>query len=459
MPMLLIMVSAAASVIACVLIPLKGRDTADLTPLYRALQGGRDELRNILSALQGDMRGTIGTLQNELRGVLVTQQQTLDARLNGQNQALETRLNNVDTKLSNAAKHQTESLWQVAERLRNALAESTTSLNKVLSENMEKMRQGNEAKLEQMRATVDDKLQSTLETRLGEKFKTVSEQPAQVYQGLGKMQNLAEDVGSLQRALTNVKARGGWGEAQLGALLGDFLAPEQYEANVRVIPESSELVEFAIKLPGQGAGTMWLPIDSKFPQEDFDRLQNAQQAGDPDQVERLGKVFERAIKGQAKTIEEKYVQEPYSTGFAIMFLPTEGLFAETVRRPGLCADVQNTYRVMIAGPTTLRALLTSLRVGFKTLAISQHASDVQRLLGAVKTAFAEYSTVWERLGKQLNTAQNTVNDVRRKTNKVHKVLSEVESSALPNGGAQLFALSAPSYEDEAGEEVEASENL
>jgi DNA recombination protein RmuC len=174
----------------------------------------------------------------------------------------------------------------------------------------------------------------------------------------------------------------------------------------------------------------------KVPQEDYERLLNAQQVGDPSEVGRSAAALERAIWLQAKTIEEKYVREPHSTGFAIMFLPTEGLFAEAVRRPGLCADVQNTYHVMIAGPTTQRSLLTSLRVGFKTLAISQHASDVQSLLNAVKSAFVEYSKSWERLGKQLNTTQDTVDDVRRKTNRIHKALRDVESPALPNGAAQ-----------------------
>ena len=246
-------------------------------------------------------------------------------------------------------------------------------------------------------------------------------------------------------------------EAQLGALLEDFLTPEQHEANVRVLPESSEQVEFAIKLPGQGSGQVWLPIDSKFPQEDYERLLNAQRAGDPGEVQRSAAALERAIRLQAKTIEEKYVREPHSTGFAIMFLPTEGLFAEAVRRPGLCTDVQHTYHIMIAGPTTLRVLLTSLRVGFKTLAISQHASDVQDLLNAVKAAFVEYSKSWQRLGKQLHTTHNTVDDVRRKTNRIHKALRDVESPALHNGAAQLLALSAPSYEGEVGEEVEASD--
>jgi DNA recombination protein RmuC len=251
-----------------------------------------------------------------------------------------------------------------------------------------------------------------------------------------------------------VKVRGNWGEAQLGALLDDFLTADQYEKNVRIIPESSERVEFAIKLPGQDAGTVLLPIDSKFPQEDYERLLNAQQLADPVEVERYAAALEKAIRFQASLIKDKYVQIPYSTDFAIMFLPTEGLFAETVRRPGLCADVQNTYKIMIAGPTTLRALLTSLRVGFKTLAISKRVGEIGTLLGVVKAEFGRYADTWERLGQQLGRAQNTVQQLGTRTRAVERKLRSVEEAELPNGGSEYFAL--PSYEeDESAEAAEA----
>jgi DNA recombination protein RmuC len=314
------------------------------------------------------------------------------------------------------------------------------------------MRKDNEAKLEQMRATVDEKLQGTLETRLGESFKIVSERLEQVHKGLGEMQTLATGVGDLKRVLTNVKSRGGWGEVQLGMLLEDLLTAEQYAKNVRIRPDSGETVEFAVRLPGKGDGVpLFLPIDAKFPQEDYDRLLSAHESGLPDEVEKSALALERAVRAQAKSICEKYVHPPHSTDFAIMYLPTEGLFAEVARRPGLCSDIQATHRVMLTGPTTLAALLTSLQMGFRTLAIEKRSSEVWQVLGAAKAEFRKYGEVWNKLERQLETAKKTVEEAGRRTRAVERTLRDVET--IEQTGIDTLLLHS-SQEDESNETAE-----
>ena len=331
-------------------------------------------------------------------------------------------------------------------------------LRETLNSNLEQMRKENEAKLEQMRATVDEKLQGTLETRLGEVFKLVSDRLEQVHKGLGEMQNLATGVGDLKRVLTNVKSRGAWGEVQLEMLLQDLLTPDQYAKNVRITPESNAVVEFAVRLPGQGDNApLYLPIDAKFPHEDYERLLAAQESGMPDEVERAASALEKAVRLQSKTICEKYVHPPYSTDFAIMYLPTEGLFAEVVRRPGLCGEIQNSHRVMLTGPTTLAALLTSLQMGFRTLAIEKRSSEVWQVLAAAKAEFKKYSVVWDRLGKQLETAKKTVEEAGRRTRAVERKLKDVETLELP--GAEQILLPASLDDDDNEEPVDAIEEV
>jgi DNA recombination protein RmuC len=342
-----------------------------------------------------------------------TQQQT-DQRLSDLRTTLEQRLDVNAKGVQTLTESNTERLLQ---------------LQRVLSEELDKMRVGNEAKLEKMRETVDEKLQGTLEKRLGESFALVSDRLEQVQKGLGEMQTLASDVGGLKRVLTNVKARGGWGEVQLERQLEDALSRDQYEKNVSTIPGSSERVEFAVKLPGRGDDSqpVWLPIDSKFPQEDYERLLSAQESGDLLAIEAAGKDVERAILIQAKSISTKYVEPPHTTDFGIMYLPTEGLFAEVVRRPGLVAKLQNEHRITVVGPTTLTAMLTSLQMGFRTLAIEKRSSEVWQVLGMAKAEFRKYGDVWERLRKQLETAQNTVTEAGRRTRAVERRLTAVES--------------------------------
>jgi DNA recombination protein RmuC len=290
------------------------------------------------------------------------------------------------------------------------------------------IQQDNAAKLEQMRATVDEKLQSTLETRLGQSFQLVSERLEAVQRGLGEMQNLAIGVGDLKRVLSNVKRRGILGEVQLGGLLEDLLTNEQYAANVATVPGSSERVEYAIRMPGQEDGeNVYLPIDSKFPVEDYQRLLEAQDAADVEAATLAGRALETRVREEAKRIKSKYVAAPHTTDFAVLFLPTEGLYAEVLRRPGLFESLQREHRVMVAGPTTLSALLNSLQMGFRTLAIAKRSSEVWKLLGAVKSEFGKFGLVLERAERQLSTVSKSISDAGKKTRTIERKLRGVES--------------------------------
>jgi DNA recombination protein RmuC len=295
----------------------------------------------------------------------------------------------------------------------------------------------NATKLDEMRRTVDEKLHATLEQRLGESFKLVSDRLEQVHRGLGEMQTLAAGVGDLKKVLTNVKTRGTWGEVQLEALLEQLLTPDQYAKNVATVPKSSERVEFAIKLPGRleahgGQAKMepvWLPIDAKFPREDYERLIDAQDRADPAAVEEASRALEARVRNEARTIAEKYVSPPHTTDFALLFLPTEGLYAEILRRPGLTDLLQRNYRVTIAGPTTLTALLNSLQMGFRTLAIEKRSSEVWQVLGAVKTEFGKFGDVLAKTKSQLETVTRSIEAAERRTRVMSSKLREVE--ALP----------------------------
>ena len=320
-----------------------------------------------------------------------------------------------------------EQLSAVSVATRQSLAEVRTTLEGRL----QALQQGNEAKLDQMRATVEEKLQTTLETRLGESFRLVSERLEQVHQGLGEMQSLAAGVGDLKRVLGNVKVRGTFGEAQLGSLLEQVLLPDQYAVNQATRPGSAERVDFAVRLPGRGGGdTVWLPIDAKFPSEDYERLQMAQELGDAVAVEEAAKALENRIKLEAKSIREKYIEPPHTTDFAILFVPSESLFAEILRRPGLVDTLNRERRVVIAGPTTLFAMLNTLQMGFRTLAIEQRSAEVWRLLGAVKTEFGRFGEWLTKVREQVRTVSNTLDNADTRTRQMQRALKEVE--ALPN---------------------------
>lgn len=320
------------------------------------------------------------------------------------------------------------------------------------------LQQDNAAKLDQMRAVVEEKLHKTLETRLGESFKQVSDRLEQVHKGLGEMQALAGDVGDLKRVMTNVKTRGTWGEVQLGNLLEQVLTAEQYAENAEMKPGSRERVEFAIRLPGRSgdeADDVWLPIDAKFPQEDYQRLLEAQERADPVAAEAAVKQLEARVKRFAADIRDKYVNPPRTTDFALMYLPSEGLYAEVLRRPGLVDSLQREYRVVPAGPTTLWAQLNSLQMGFRTLAIEKRSSEVWKLLGAVKAEFGKFGGILERVQKQIQTVSNTMETASRKTRTIERKLRQVEQMPTDEAAGLLDMADdagAESDEDEDSEE-------
>ena len=324
-----------------------------------------------------------------------------------------------------------------AKSQREELTASLESVRSIVDLRLQQLQEDNSKQIDKMRATVDEKLQGTLEKRLGESFKLVSDRLEQVHQGLGAMRQLASDVGGLQKVLTNVKARGGWGEVQLGSLLEQLLTSDQFARNVQTRDETAERVEFAIKLPGDENGApVWLPIDAKFPTEDYQRLLAAQEQGDLIAVDGAMKSLEMQLKRSAKDICQKYINPPRTTDFALMFLPTEGLYAEAIRRVGLVEQVQRDCRVVFAGPTTLAALLNSLQMGFRTLAIQKRSSEVWNLLAAVKTEFGKFGEALSTVKDKLDQAARHVDTVAVRSRAITKKLRDVEE--LPSNPQPLF---------------------
>lgn len=317
-----------------------------------------------------------------------------------------------------------EDAMHLRQELGQSLIGFNDSIRKTVEERFEKLQADNAQKLEMMRATVDEKLHSTLEKRLGESFSMVSERLEKVHQGLGEMQNLAADVGGLKRVLSNVKTRGTWGEVQLGSLLEQMLAPEQYLKNVKIKENTTEVVEYAVCLPDN----VMIPIDSKFPVESFERLMDASEKADVAGMESAGAELEKSIKLQAKIISEKYILPPKTTNFAIMFLPTEGLYAEVMKRIGLANDIQNKYRISITGPSTLGAFLNSLQMGFRTLAIQKRSGEVWQVLSEAKVEFARYAAWVDDVKKKLEAASRVVDDAGKRTRGIDKRLRSVESN-------------------------------
>ena len=324
-----------------------------------------------------------------------------------------------------------------AKTQREELTKSLEGVRSIVDLRLKQLQEDNSKQIDKMRATVDEKLQGTLEKRLGESFKLVSDRLEQVHQGLGAMQQLASDVGGLQKILTNVKARGGWGEVQLGALLEQVLTPDQFARNVKTREESGENVEFAIKLPGDENGApVWLPIDAKFPTEDYHRLTAAQEKGDVPAIDEAMKSLETQLKKCAKDICQKYINPPKTTDFALMFLPTEGLYAEAIRRIGLVEQVQRDCRVVFAGPTTLVALLNSLQMGFRTLAIQKRSSEVWNLLAGVKTEFGKFGEALSGVKEKLDQAARKMEDVDVRSRAITRKLRDVEE--LPSNPQPLL---------------------
>jgi len=478
--LLIVLVVAVLAIIVLQVMNLqRGREDGGLTARLDALKDDNRHLRESLAQEQRAGRGEINQsmsqslgqfrtlVQEQLGGMSAQQHERIGhfgQRLDVLTERTDAGLQALAQRLAEDARRSREELTlalnrfgeQQQQRLAALTADNEKRLGEVratLETKLKAIQDDNAAKLEQMRATVDEKLQTTLETRLGQSFALVSERLEQVQRGLGEMQNLATGVGDLKRVLTNVKTRGILGEVQLGALLEQLLTTDQYDANVATIPGSNDRVEFAVRMPGAGEGAqLYLPIDAKFPVEDYQRLLDAQEAADADAAALAGRALEVRVREEAKRIRGKYVAPPHTTDFAVLFLPTEGLYAEVIRRPGLFETLQRDFHITVAGPTTLTALLNSLQMGFRTLAIAKRSSEVWTLLGAVKTEFGKFGTVLEKTRKKLNEASNVIDQASVRTRAIERKLRGVET--LPGEEAQQLLGDAPAIEDSADDDVE-----
>lgn len=395
-------------------------------------QGTRQELSATLAQFQQGVTqqmASVSSLQSE-------QMRGFAEQLERMREGMAVQSQSARAEQSEAMKRFSDTLSQTLATLTESNAKRMAEVRATLEEKIRELQSDNAKKLEEMRQTVDEKLHATLEQRLGESFKQVSERLEKVHQGLGEMQQLAMGVGDLKRVLTNVKTRGTWGEVQLEMLLEQLMTPEQYAKNVETVPGSGAVVEFAIKLPGKGDDMLpvWLPVDAKFPKEQYERLMEASECADAEGIAVAGKELERAIRLQAKTIADKYLAPPHTTDFALLFLPTEGLYAEVMRRPGLSDELQRTHRISIAGPSTLSALLNSLQMGFRTLALEKRSSEVWEILGAVKTEFAKFGGILDATKKVLERAARNIDDAQTRTRQMSRKLKKVE--ALPAERAQ-----------------------
>ncbi|MCL5097534.1 MAG: DNA recombination protein RmuC [Candidatus Omnitrophica bacterium] len=436
----------------------------------RNRQESADHARGLREEVQGALKNSTDSLVQSVDRISAAQQQRLEDfanRLNVLKQAndagaaqLRLELTNglnlakdsQDKRLSDNARQlqqQLDSFAALLTRLTESNEKKSDELRTTVDGKLKELQTDNANKLEEMRRTVDEKLQGTLDKRLGESFKLVSERLEQVHKGLGEMRTLANGVGDLKRVLTNVKTRGTWGEMQLGNLLEQILTPDQYALNVLTKPSGRESVEFAIKLPGRDepdGKVVWLPIDAKFPKEDYERLVEASERGDAAAVEQASKDLEIRVRSQARDIRDKYIEPPHTTDFGLLYLPTEGLFAEVLRRPGLVDSVQREQRVVIVGPTTLAALLNSLQMGFRTLAIQKRSSEVWKVLGAVKTEFGKFGDILDKVKKKLDETGNTIEEAAHRSRQLERKLKKVE--ALPAAEATALLGDAPSADGE-----------
>ena len=418
--------------------------------LNDALTGFRTELTSAVSALASESVKSRETLLESARLFETRIQERFETLTGATRQTLDSLKADINTQLgvmSTALKDQLEGNSHQIKNQFSALQESVSQqliglvqgsqqnaeqLRVALNERLAAIQLDNTTKLEEMRRTVDEKLHATLEQRLGESFKLVSERLEQVQAGLGEMKTLAGSVGDLKRVMTNVKSRGTWGEMQLGAIIENVLTTDQYAKNVKTVPGSNELVEFAIRLPGkQESHPIWLPIDCKYPVEHYQRLMDAHDAMDKVAILQAGNAFETSMKLEAKKIVSKYVSPPHTTDFAILYLPTEGLFAEVIRRPGLVEAIQNDCRVMITGPANLAAMLNCLQMGFKTLAIEKRSSEVWSLLGMVKTEFSKFGDIVDATKKSIDAAASKFNEVSVRTRAIQRKLRDVETLPVP----------------------------
>ena len=411
----------------------------------------REALEHRLRIIQDESTKRLDQMRQETAGAAQKAREELSGSLKGFNDSLIKSM----TGMAESQHKQMESFSGQLVRLTESNQQKLDGLKTAVEARLNAIQEDNAKQLDQMRATVDEKLQGTLEKRLGESFKQVSERLEQVYKGLGEMQALATGVGDLKKVLTNVKTRGTWGEVQLGVMLEQVLTPEQYAANV-AMKEGGERVEFAVKLPGRGGDeteVVWLPIDAKFPVEDYQRLVEAQEKGDADGAENAARQLESRIRQCAGDISRKYLDPPRTTDFGILFLPTEGLFAEVMRRAGLGESVQREWRVMIAGPTTLWSLLNSLQMGFRTLAIQERSSEVWNLLAAVKTEWARYGEILDKVQRKLHEASSTIEKAQTRTRAIGRKLRDVEELPVQAAVALLLlesGIDSPRDETEEG---------
>ena len=417
-----------------VLLQRTARGVEPVEPHFRALEGG-------LERLERELREELARSRQESAQASRGDREEQSLALGRLAQTLAAQL----AQLGTLQGQQLESFAQQLTRLTQSNEQRFEQLRLAIEARLGAMQIDNASKLEEMRKTVDEKLHATLEQRLGDSFKLVSERLEQVHRGLGEMQTLAAGVGDLKKVLTNVKTRGTWGEVQLEALLDQVLTAEQYEKNIATRPKSNERVEFAIRLPGREMGEddnrpVWLPIDAKFPMEDYQRLLEAQDRADPLAVEIAAKALEMRLRDEAKKIHDKYVEPPYTTDFAILYLPIEGLYAEALRRPGLAEALQRDWRVSIAGPTTLAALLNSLQMGFRTLAIEKRSSEVWGVLGAIKTEFGKFGEALEATRKKLEQATKSIESAGVRTRQIERKLKGVEALPMVEAQARLGAL-------------------
>lgn len=414
--------------------------TESLDKQIAAQTAAREAITASQASLNEAVVGKLNEVLERVARITADQQKTLGEQLTAQATAQAAAREALARTLTDL----NESITRQLAHGRDAQAENAKALAEELRTSLERVRADNEKRMEQMRATVEEKLQGTLETRLGESFKQVSEQLEKVYKGLGEMQSVAAGVGDLKRVLTNVKARGTFGEVQLGALLEQVLTPEQYARNIATVPGSAERVEFAIKLPGRDdeGSTVWLPIDAKFPQEDYLRVQEAAERNDVPALDAAVAALRLRLLGEAKRIRSKYIEAPHTTDFAFLFLPTEGLYSEALRMPGLAESLQTDHRIILAGPTTLLAVLNSLQMGFRTLAIEKRSGEVWKVLGAVKSEFEKFGASLDAVGKKLQEASNKIEETQKRNRVLSKALRTAES--LPDAEVQALI---PGLED------------
>ncbi|HLI18674.1 MAG TPA: DNA recombination protein RmuC [Rhodanobacteraceae bacterium] len=463
---------AALTVILLSALLVRPRGDAALRGKFDALRGDSERVERVLRDEQRAGRTELAQSFEQFRGHVQAQLETVSTQQRQRIEEFSTRLSQLIERtdrggealrnqlLDDARKTRAESqaaLQQFSEQLQAALKALTVENQQRLAEvratldaQLKALQTDNAAQLDKMREVVDEKLQKTLEARLGQSFGVIVKQLEAVQRGLGEMQTLAVGVGDLKRVLSNVKTRGTFGEVQLGALLEQILTADQYTANVAVVPHSAERVEYAIRLPGQdGDAPVWLPIDCKFPTEDYQRLLDAQERADAETASAAAQALERRVRDEARTIHDKYISPPHTTDFAILFLPAEGLYAEVIRRPGLFEVLQREYRVTVAGPTTLTAILNALQMGFRTLAIERRSSEVWRLLGEVKTEFGKFGGILEKAERQLNTVSKSIGEAGRKTRTITRALRDVESLPAAEVQSLLEDAALQDFDDDA----------